>query len=87
MYVTSRANVNGAIPHGDEFVLTSSEFDRKPAWPHRATVGTSRQYSSVAAGGPEDLTYQPQGKRAWTLTEYDRQRTVFGIPLPSIGDA
>jgi hypothetical protein len=87
VYVTSRANVNGAITHGDEFVLTSSEFDRKPAWIHRATVGTSRRYTSVRAGGPEDLTYQPQGKRMWTLTEYDGRRTVFGIPLSSIGDA
>ncbi|UWP86637.1 hypothetical protein [Dactylosporangium fulvum] len=87
-YVTSRANVNGAITYGDkpEFVLTSSEFNRRPAWIHRATVGTSSRYTSVRLGGPEDLTYQPQGSRMWTLTEYDGRRSVFGIPLSSIGN-
>jgi hypothetical protein len=86
-YVTSRANINGAITHGDgpEFVLTTSEFDRQPGWLHRATRGTSQRYTSVPLGGPEDLTYEPQGKRMWTLTEYDGRRTVFGIPLSSIG--
>lgn len=85
-YLTSRANVNGAITHGSQFVLTSSEFNRLPAWVHRAKLGTSSTYTSVRLGGPEDLTYQPQGKRMWTLTEYDGRRTVFGIPLSSIGD-
>ncbi|MEX3105316.1 MULTISPECIES: hypothetical protein [unclassified Streptomyces] len=84
-YVTSRANVNGALTHGDDFVLTTSEFERRAAWIHRAEVGTSRQYTGIPQGGPEDLTYQPQGKRAWTLTEYDGWRAVFGIPMSSIG--
>lgn len=86
-YVTSRANVNGAITHGPEleFVLTTSEFNRMPAWIHRAPLGTSGRYTSVRVGGPEDLSYQPQDKRMWTLTEYDGRRTVFGIPLSSIG--
>lgn len=88
VYVTSRANVNGAITHGTgpEFVLTTSEFDRLPGWVHRATLGTSQRFTRVRLGGPEDLTFQPQGDRMWTLTEYDGRRTVFGIPLSSIGD-
>jgi hypothetical protein len=87
-YVTSRANVNGAITHGTgpEFVLTTSEFDRLPGWVHRAPLGTSRRFTRVRLGGPEDLTFQPQGDRMWTLTEYDGRRTVFGIPLSSIGN-
>jgi len=87
-YVTSRANINGAVTHGGkpEFVLTSSECNRQPAWVHRAGLGTSQRYTSVRLGGPEDVTYQPQGGRIWTLTEYNGRRTVFGIPLSSIGD-
>jgi hypothetical protein len=87
VYVTSRANVNGALTHGDgpEFVLTSSEFNRLPGWLHRAPLGSSAQYTSIPVGGPEDLTYQPQEQRVWTLTEYDGRRTVFGVPLSSIG--
>jgi hypothetical protein len=27
------------------------------------------------------LTYQPQGKRVWTLTEYNGRRTVFASRL------
>lgn len=48
-YVTSRANVNGAVTYGDkpEFVLTSSEFNREPGWVHRATLGTSQRYTGV----------------------------------------
>ncbi|MFI0357853.1 hypothetical protein [Actinomadura sp. 9N407] len=88
-WVTTRANINGAITHGDaaepEFVLTTSEFDRKPAWVHRAKIGSSERYTRVPAGGIEDLTYEPQSKRMWTLTEYNGRRTVFGIPLSSIG--
>lgn len=87
-YVTSRANVNGALTIGDgpAFVLTSSEFNRLPAWIHRAKLGSSSRYTSVRVGGPEDLTYQPRSKRVWTLTEYDGRRTVVGIPLASIGE-
>lgn len=87
-YVTSRANINGAVTHGDDpqFVLTTSEFNRLPGWIHRATLGTSTRYTNVRGGGPEDLSYQPRGRRMWTLTEYDGRRTVFGIPLGSIGD-
>ncbi|MEU0553806.1 hypothetical protein [Dactylosporangium sp. NPDC006015] len=81
------ANMNGAITFGDApgFVLSTSEYGRRPGWLHRATVGTSNQHTKVLLGGPEDLTYQPQGKRMWTLTEHNGRRTVFGIPLSSIG--
>ncbi|MEV4130664.1 hypothetical protein AB0J72_00675 [Dactylosporangium sp. NPDC049742] len=66
-------------------MLSTSEYGRRPDWLHRATVGTSNRHTKVLLGGPEDLTYQPQGKRMWTLTEYNGRRTVFGIPLSSIG--
>jgi hypothetical protein len=58
VYVTSRANVNGAITYGDEpeFVLTTSEFDRKPGWIHRATLGHLAALHECAGGrsrGPD----------------------------------
>ncbi|QLY28138.1 hypothetical protein [Nocardia huaxiensis] len=84
-FVTSRANINGAITHDGEFVLTTSEFDRKPGWIHRAELGKTKRYTKIRLGGPEDLTYRPQDRRMWTLTEYDKRRAVFGIPFASIG--
>ncbi|MEV4805266.1 hypothetical protein AB0K18_35150 [Nonomuraea sp. NPDC049421] len=76
-YVTGHAKIQGAVSYDGKWYLSQAV--------NSTTNGRLRVFDGDAATtrpfpiGPEDLTVQ--GGKLWSVTEFRRKRTVFGVPL------
>lgn len=73
--------MQGAAMVGSRWVLTSSNGEGKPGDLWVGTPGEFRRHRGVLPTGPEDITYWPQRRQLWTLTEWPGRRWIYPVDV------
>ncbi len=73
--------MQGAVMVGDTWVLTSSNGEDNPGDLWVGAPGEFRRRRGVLPTGPEDITYWPQRRQLWTLTEWPGRRWVYPVDV------
>ena len=71
--------MQGATLVGETWVVTSSMGEGNPGDLWVGTPGTYVRHRGVLPTGPEDITYWPQRKQLWSVTEWPGRRWVYAI--------
>jgi hypothetical protein len=73
------ARMQGAVVADGTWVVTSSNGEDVPGDLWVGSPGSYRRNRHVLPTGPEDITYWPQRRQLWTLTEWPGRRWVYAI--------
>jgi hypothetical protein len=73
------ARMQGAVEVDGRLYVTTSAGPRGRGSVWSGAPGGLRRHRWVLPAGPEDLAYQREDDRLWTLTEYPGRRVVLGL--------
>ena len=73
------ARMQGAAIVDGTWVITSSNGEGNPGDLWVGQPGDYTRHSGVLPTGPEDITYLPQRRQLWSLTEWPGRRWVYAI--------
>lgn len=79
LYDRQVERMQGATLVDDTWVITASNGKGNPGDLWVGTPGEYVRHAGVLPTGPEDVTYWPQRRQLWSLTEWPRQRWVYAI--------
>lgn len=71
--------MQGAVVADGRWVVTSSNGEGQPGDLWVGRPGEFTRHRGVLPTGPEDITYLPQRRQLWTLTEWPGRRWVYAI--------
>lgn len=75
----------GAVRVDDRWYVTASHGTRTPGSVWSGPAGALREHRHAVPVGPEDLAYDGQSDRLWTVTEHPRKRWVLSIRRSRFG--
>lgn len=73
------ARMQGAVVADGRWVVTSSNGEGNPGDLWIGSPGRFTRHRGVLPTGPEDITWLPQRRQLWTLTEWPGRRWVYAI--------
>nr|WP_254451033.1 GNAT family N-acetyltransferase [Aeromicrobium stalagmiti] len=73
------ARMQGAVVADGRWVVTSSNGEGLPGDLWVGSPGAFTRHRGVLPTGPEDITYLPQRRQLWSLTEWPGRRWVYAI--------
>jgi hypothetical protein len=79
LYDRQVERMQGATLVDGTWVITASNGKGKPGDLWVGRPGQYVRHAGVLPTGPEDVTYWPQRRQLWSLTEWPRQRWVYAI--------
>lgn len=79
LYDRQVERMQGATLVEGTWVITASNGKGKPGDLWVGQPGDYVRHAGVLPTGPEDVTYWPQRRQLWSLTEWPRQRWVYAI--------
>lgn len=81
LYDRQVARMQGATVVDGTWFITASSGEGVPGDLWIGRPGAYTRHRGVLPPGPEDLTYWPQRRQVWTLTEWPDRRWVLGIDV------
>lgn len=81
LYDRQVARMQGATIVDGTWIISASAGEGVPGDLWVGRPGTYTRHRGVLPTGPEDLTYWPQRRQIWTLTEWPGRRWVFALDV------
>lgn len=73
------ARAQGAVRVGDRWYVTASQGTKRLGSVWSGPAGELREHRAAVPMGPEDLAYDPDTDRLWTVTEHVRRRWIVAL--------